>query len=242
LTRWRRHHAQVSCARVALSRARRHDQKDQSYVLATCKPSNRPLLLRLAIYKERSASARRTFGTTYWTSPTHKTLFHRGSKGREVFLRQRATLTSARSSTRAPARSWRSAPRTDAVGQRRESYRPRRQNATCRAWIWSPREKVDGWRILVSSLGLEESSVTLLVRVRDGDEVLANAARTDGPARDRSLPRTLVARSARAARRWRRASPSCCIESMIHVVEGGDRHELVTPAERVAWCARDHSS
>jgi tRNA-specific 2-thiouridylase len=180
------HHAQV------LSREGSHylvrgadDQKDQSYVLGYLRAEQLALLLLPIGHLKKSevrAHAER-LGLRTWDKPDSQDVcFIEASKGREVFLRQRATLTSA---SIVDVLTGEELGHSDAaelmtVGQRRGVLpgRDGQKRYVSRVDLVAQRVEVGRLEeILVSSLVLEESSVTFArQQLGDGDTVLAQCS------------------------------------------------------------------
>ena len=180
------HHAQV------VSRDGSHylvrgadDQKDQSYVLGYLRAEQLAMLLLPIGHLNKSnvrANAAR-LGLRTWDKPDSQDVcFIEASKGREVFLRQRATLTSA---TIVDAVTGEELGVNDAaelitVGQRRGVLpgRDGEKRYVSRVDLVAKRVEVGRLNeILISSLHLDEASLTFARgTLRDGDSVLAQCS------------------------------------------------------------------
>jgi len=180
------HHAQV------VSRDGSHylvrgadDQKDQSYVLGYLRAEQLAMLLLPIGHLNKSdvrANAAR-LGLRTWDKPDSQDVcFIEASKGREVFLRQRATLTSA---TIVDAVTGEELGVNDAaelmtLGQRRGVLpgRDGEKRYVSRVDLVAKRVEVGRLNeILISSLHLDEASLTFARgTLRDGDSVLAQCS------------------------------------------------------------------
>jgi len=180
------HHAQV------VSRDGSHylvrgadDQKDQSYVLGYLRAEQLAMLLLPIGHLNKSdvrANAAR-LGLRTWDKPDSQDVcFIEASKGREVFLRQRATLTSA---TIVDAVTGEELGVNDAaelmtVGQRRGVLpgRDGEKRYVSRVDLVAKRVEVGRLNeILISSLHLDEASLTFARgTLRDGDSVLVQCS------------------------------------------------------------------
>lgn len=161
------------------------DEKDQSYVLGYLRAAQLALLLLPIGHLQKSevrAHAER-LGLRTWDKPDSQDVcFIEASKGREVFLRQRATLTSATivDSVTGEELGECAAAELMTVGQRRGVLPGRggEKRYVSRVDLGARRVEVGRLaEILISSLGLDENSLTFArQRLVDGDKVLAQCS------------------------------------------------------------------
>lgn len=161
------------------------DEKDQSYVLGYLRAAQLALLLLPIGHLQKSevrAHAER-LGLRTWDKPDSQDVcFIEASKGREVFLRQRATLTSATivDSVTGEELGECAAAELMTVGQRRGVLPGRggEKRYVSRVDLGAQRVEVGRLEeILISSLGLDENSLTFArQRLVDGDKVLAQCS------------------------------------------------------------------
>lgn len=180
------HHAQVFKREGSYYLVRgADDEKDQSYVLGYLRAAQLALLLLPIGHLKKSdvrAHAER-LGLRTWDKPDSQDVcFIEASKGREVFLRQRATLTSATivDSVTGEELGECAAAELMTVGQRRGVLPGRggEKRYVSRVDLGAQRVEVGRLEeILISSLGLDENSLTFArQRLVDGDKVLAQCS------------------------------------------------------------------
>ncbi len=203
------HHAQVRRSGTTYSLVRGADErKDQSYVLGYLGPAQLAMLLLPIghLHKDDVRANAERLGLRTWDKPDSQDVcFIEASKGREVFLRQRAALTSADivDTVSGELLGTTASAELMTVGQRRGVLPGRDGEKRYVANVDLVAKRVEVGRlddILISSLRLDETSLSFSrVPLGDGDEVLAQAKRTwSCAARDAAPPWSLVARSARA--------------------------------------------
>jgi tRNA-specific 2-thiouridylase len=180
------HHAQVVArggSRYLIRGA--DDQKDQSYVLGYLRAAQLAvLLLPIGHLKKSEVRAHgERLGLRTWDKPDSQDVcFIEASKGREVFLRQRATLTSATivDALTGEELGQSTAAELMTVGQRRGVLPGRDGQKRYVARVDLAAQRVEVGRleeILVSSIDLEENSLTFArQRLCDGDTVLAQCS------------------------------------------------------------------
>jgi len=185
------HHAQVE-ERGGLHYLTRgaDDQKDQSYVLGYLREEQLSmLLLPIGHLQKRDVRAHaERLGLRTWDKPDSQDVcFIEASKGREVFLRQRAELTTA---TIVDSRSGEvlgesSAAELMTVGQRRGVLpgRDGERRYVSRVDLANRRVEVGPLdEILISTLALDESSMSFAHEPkRDGDAVLVQCSAHGAP-------------------------------------------------------------
>jgi len=180
------HHAQVVRRDGAHFLVRgADDQKDQSYVLGYLRGEQLALLL-LPIGHLKKSEVRdhaERLGLRTWDKPDSQDVcFIEASKGREVFLRQRATLTTATivDAVTGEELGENTAAELMTVGQRRGVLPGRDGEKRYVSRIDLVAKRVEVGRleeILISSLSLDERSLTFSHEsLRDGDRVLAQCS------------------------------------------------------------------
>jgi tRNA-specific 2-thiouridylase len=161
------------------------DQKDQSYVLGYLRVEQLAMLLLPIGHLTKSAvrdhAAR--LGLRTWDKPDSQDVcFIQASQGREVFLRQRAALTSAMivDAVTGEELGESAAAELMTVGQRRGVLpgRDGEKRYVSRVDLVAKRVEVGRLEeILISSLNLDERSMTFArATLRDGDSVLAQCS------------------------------------------------------------------
>jgi tRNA-specific 2-thiouridylase len=180
------HHAQV------VSRDGSHflvrgadDQKDQSYVLGYLRVEQLAMLLLPIGHLNKSAVREHAerLGLRTWDKPDSQDVcFIQASQGREVFLRQRATLTSATivDAVTGEELGESAAAELMTVGQRRGVLPGRDGEKRYVSRVDLVAQRVEVGRldeILISSLSLDEKSMTFArASLSDGDTVLAQCS------------------------------------------------------------------